>query len=53
MQSFKEIKNVFNSFDCMIFDENYSPTKYTTYLFKGALNPNFLNFTKNRDKFCL
>jgi len=20
---------------------------------KGALNPNFLNFTKNREKFCL
>jgi len=28
-------------------------TKFQGLIYKGALNPNFLNFTKNREKFCL
>jgi len=27
--------------------------KFVSSKLKGALNPNFLNFTKNREKFCL
>jgi len=29
-----------------------SSDPYHQYKLKGALNPNFLNFTKNREKFC-
>jgi len=28
-------------------------SKNVSYEIKGALNPNFLNLTKNREKFCL
>jgi len=31
----------------------YTWYRYSGYRLKGALNPNFLNLTKNREKFCL
>jgi len=33
--------------------KNYYFVGYMNILFKGALNPNFLNLTINREKFCL
>jgi len=41
-----------NSFDIPSFEASYF-FKPISQMVKGALNPNFLDLTKNRENFCL